>query len=54
MQPDSVEARVNLGVLLSDVPSRSREAIEHLEFALAKRPDLARLRELIEDVKKRP
>jgi tetratricopeptide (TPR) repeat protein len=54
IQPDSVEARVNLGVLLADVPSRSREAIEHLEFALAKRPDLARLRELVEEVRKRP
>ena len=53
IQPDSVEARVNLGVLLADVPSRSREAIEHLEFALAKRPDLTRLRELIDDVKRR-
>jgi tetratricopeptide (TPR) repeat protein len=53
IQPDSVEARVNLGVLLADVPSRSREAIEHLEFAVAKRPDLARLRELIDDVKSR-
>jgi tetratricopeptide (TPR) repeat protein len=54
IQPDNVETRVNLGVLLADMPSRSREAIEHLEFALAKRPDLARLRELVEEVKKRP
>ena len=53
IQPESVEARVNLGIVLADEPSRSRDAIEHLEFALAKRPDLARLRELIDEVKTR-
>ena len=53
IQPDNVEARVNLGVLLADIPARSREAIEHLEFALAKRPELGRLRELVEEVRRR-
>ena len=54
IQPDNVEARVNLGVLLADIPARSLEAVEHLEFALAKRPELGRLRELVEEIKKRP
>lgn len=52
-QPDNVQARVNLGVLLSDVPSRAQEAIEHLEFAIEKRPELGRLRELVEEIRKR-
>jgi tetratricopeptide (TPR) repeat protein len=54
IQPDGAEARVNLGVLLADVPGREAEAVEHLEFALAQRPDLVRLRELVEEIKKRP
>jgi tetratricopeptide (TPR) repeat protein len=54
IQPDNVEARVNLGVLLADAPGRSQEAVEHLEFALMRRPDLARLKELVEEIKKRP
>ena len=53
LQPTSVEARVNLGVLLADVPSRSREAVEHLEFAMAKRSDLSKLRELVDEIKSR-
>ena len=53
IQPDNVEARVNLGVLLAETPARSREAVEHLEFALAKRPDLAKLKELIQEVRSR-
>jgi predicted Zn-dependent protease len=47
IQPDSPEARVNLGVALADVPARSHEAIAHLEFALARRPDLTPVRELL-------
>ena len=36
LQPDHVEARVNLGVMLSEnIPERSREAIGPLEFAVA-------------------
>ena len=48
IQPDSLEARVNLGIVLADVPARSREAIQHLEIALAKRPDLTPVRELLQ------
>jgi hypothetical protein len=47
MRPESTEAQVNLGVALADIPARSQEAIEHLEIALAKRPDLP-VRELLE------
>ena len=52
LQPESVEAHVNLGVILADDPARSLEAIEHLEFALAKRPELGKLRELVEEIEK--
>jgi hypothetical protein len=33
------------------VPARSQEAIQHLEFAAAKRPSLSHLNELIEQIK---
>jgi hypothetical protein len=46
IQPASVEAHVNLGVALADVPSRTHEAIAHLEAALAARPELP-VRELL-------
>jgi hypothetical protein len=35
-----VDAQVNLGIALADIPSRSGEAIAHLEAALAAKPDL--------------
>ncbi len=47
-QPESTEARVNLGIALADIPARADEATEHLEAALAKRPDLTPVRALLE------
>jgi Flp pilus assembly protein TadD len=47
LQPASVEAHVNLGVMLADTPLRARDAAAHLEFALARRPDLAPVRDIL-------
>jgi tetratricopeptide (TPR) repeat protein len=53
LQPDSVEAHVNLGVALADIQGRETDAIKHLEFAMARRPELGYLRELVDKLRPR-
>ena len=53
LQPDYLEARFNLAVVLGELPGRIPDAIAHVREVLRAHPDMAPAKELLADLEAR-